>query len=131
VRAQSVLETMLSQDGRLVLVAETDGRVNGTADLIIVPNLTHNASPWGIVENLVIDEQSRRRGVGRALIDDIVTRAEEAGCYMIQLVSLKHRSGAHAFYRRHDFQPVAEGLRRYLNGYAPTGSNRRTGPITS
>ncbi len=119
-RARSVLEAMLSQDGRLVLVAETDGRVSGTADLIISANLTHDASPWAIVENFVVDEQSRRRGLGRSLIDDAVRRAEEAGCYMIQLVPLKHRTHAHAFYARNGFQPVAEGLRRYLNGYVPT-----------
>jgi ribosomal protein S18 acetylase RimI-like enzyme len=127
--ARSVLETMLSQNGRRVLVAETEGQVRGTADLIIVPNLTHDASPWAIVENLVVDEQSRGRGIGRSLMDDIVRRAEDAGCYMIQLVSLKHRTDAHAFYGHNDFQPVAEGLRRYLNGYAPTGSNGR--PDTS
>jgi GNAT superfamily N-acetyltransferase len=80
---------MLSQDDRLVLVAEADGRVSATADLIIVPNLTHDASPWAIVENFVVDEQLRGRGVGRALINDIVARAQEAGCYMIRLVSLK------------------------------------------
>jgi hypothetical protein len=51
---------------------------------------------------------------------------------MIQLVSLKHRSGAHTFYRLNDFQPVAEGLRRYLNGYFPTGRDgeRDTSALT-
>ena len=41
---------------------------------------------------------------------------------MIQLVSLKHRTAAHTFYGRNGFQPVAHGLRRYLNGYLPTAS---------
>jgi hypothetical protein len=35
---------MLSQDGQLVLVAEANEPVSSTVDLIIVPNLTHDAS---------------------------------------------------------------------------------------
>jgi hypothetical protein len=56
---------MLSQNGRLVLVAEASGRVSAAADLVIVPNLTHDASPWAIVENFVVDQETRGRGVGR------------------------------------------------------------------
>lgn len=120
-RAYGVLASMLDQPGRTVLVAQAGGTIVGTADLLIVPNLTHDASPWAIVENFVVDQRSRRRGVGRALLVDIFTQADDAGCYMIQLVSLNHRTDAHAFYQRHGFEPLAEGLRKYLNGYYATG----------
>jgi GNAT superfamily N-acetyltransferase len=73
-----------------VLVAQAGAGVIATAGLLLVPNLTHHARPWAIVENLVVDETARGQRAGRALIDEIVARAERAGCYMIQLLSLNH-----------------------------------------
>lgn len=119
--AGEILATMLRQPGRSVLVAQASEEVIGTADLLIVANLTHHSRPWAIVENLVVDETARGTGVGRALIEEVVSRADQAGCYMIQLLSLKHRTEAHAFYERNGFEPVAYGLRRYLRGYVATG----------
>jgi ribosomal protein S18 acetylase RimI-like enzyme len=107
-------ESILGQDGRFVLVAEVAGEVVGTADLLVVANLTHELRPWAIVEHVVVANQARRRGIGRALLVDAVARAEAAGCYKVQLLSRKERSGAHRFYRAAGFEPTAEGFRRYL-----------------
>src|ERR1700683_238595 len=74
VRPQSMLEEMAAQSGRYLLVAEVDENVVGTADLLIVPNLTHGGAPWAIVENVVVNEGARRRGVGSALMDEAVRR---------------------------------------------------------
>jgi GNAT superfamily N-acetyltransferase len=116
--ARHVLEAVLQQHGRPALLAQADEEVITTADLLLVPNLTHRARPWAIVENLVVDEAARGQGAGRALIDEIVARAERARCYMIQLLSLNHRTAASAFYRHHGFQPVAQGFRCYLGASA-------------
>lgn len=117
-KAEDVFAGMLRQDGRTILVAVSGGEVVGTADLLLVTNLTHAASPWAIVENVVVDSATRRGGVGRALMTEVLDRATQGGCYMLQLVSLKHRSAAHSFYKEIGFEPVAEGFRRYLNGFA-------------
>jgi hypothetical protein len=52
------------------------------------------------------------------LVTEILRRTGEAGCYMVQLVSLKHRRGAHTFDSQLGFEPVAEGLRYYFEGFA-------------
>jgi GNAT superfamily N-acetyltransferase len=114
VEAKSLFPAIAAQVGRQLLVAEVDERVVGTADLLIVPNLTHGGAPWAVVENVVVDEGSRRRGVGRALTDEMVRRCNDAGCYKMQLLSNKHRTDAHQFYRSVCFEAVAEGFRRYL-----------------
>lgn len=101
------------QPHRTLLVAERGGRVIGSADLLIVANLTHAGDPWAIVENVIVDRAARRGGVGRALMSDIIRRCDTAGCYKIQLLSRKHRQQAHAFYASLGFEPVAEGFRRY------------------
>ena len=101
------------QPDRILLVAECDGGVVGSADLLIVRNLTHAGDPWAAVENVIVDQAGRRHGVGRALMTEVVRRCDDAGCYKIQLLSRKHRHEAHAFYASLGFEPVAEGFRRY------------------
>jgi GNAT superfamily N-acetyltransferase len=119
--AGATLDEVKRQPGRTLLVATLGDRVVGTTDLLIVPQLTHGCHPWAIVENVVVDQLTRGGGVGRAMISEVLRRADEAGCYMVQLVSLRHRLDAHAFYEGLGFVAVAEGLRSYFPGFAPTG----------
>ena len=82
--------------------------------ILIVPNLSHGALPWACVENMVVDEGHRRRGVGKLLMDHAFTRAKEAGCYKLQLSSNKERPEAHRFYEEMGLEVRAHGFRRYL-----------------
>jgi GNAT superfamily N-acetyltransferase len=119
-RVNAILVEAMRQPGRTLLVATLDDRVVGTADLLIVAQLTHSCHPWAIVENVVVDHATRGTGVGRAMMAEAMRRANEAGCYMMQLVSLRHRLDAHAFYEGLGFVAVAEGFRSYFSGFAPT-----------
>lgn len=111
VRSWTRIET---DPDRTVLVAERRGQIIGTLDLILVANLTHDAQPWAIVDNVVVDTAARRAGVGRALIEEALDRATRSGCYKVELLSHESRRGAHAFYRALGFENSAEGFRRYL-----------------
>jgi len=55
--------------GHELFVAEYEREVVGTMVLLIVPNLSHGACPWALVENLIIDYRHRSRGFGRVLVD--------------------------------------------------------------
>lgn len=107
-------ESILAQDRRFVLVAEAAGEVVGTADLLIVANLTHELRPWAIVEHVVVAAHARRLGIGKALMAEVVAMVQAAGCYKVQLLSRKERSDAHRFYEAVGFEPAAEGFRRYF-----------------
>lgn len=100
--------------GHELLVAEEDGVVVGTMVLLIVPNFSHGALPWAIVENMVVDPAHRRQGIGRMLVDYAIARAREAGCYKLQLLSSTKRREAHWFYKRLGFKNSAYGFRMYL-----------------
>lgn len=118
--ARDTFRAIAAQQGRALLVAEVPAAgVVGTADMVIVPNLSHGAMPYAFVENVVVDEPWRSRGVGEALMRDVVARAEEAGCFKVELASLRTRRRAHAFYERLGFDAVAVGLRRYAPGHHP------------
>jgi N-acetylglutamate synthase-like GNAT family acetyltransferase len=94
-----------------LLVAEANGRVVGTAALIIVPNLSHQGRPYAIVENVVVDEAQRGGGYGELLMRHAMEAARQAGCYKLVLTSNKRRSDAHRFYERLGFRATHEGFR--------------------
>ena len=56
-----------------LIVAEEQGEVIGTAMLVIVPNLSHKALPWAVVENVVVDSKHRRRGIGKLLMESLIS----------------------------------------------------------
>ena len=55
--------------GHELVVAQHGDEVIGTLVLLIVPNLSHDALPWALVENMVVDRRHRRGGIGRLLMD--------------------------------------------------------------
>jgi GNAT superfamily N-acetyltransferase len=113
--ARSVLESITADPARSLLVAELDGEVVGTVDVLIAPNLTHYAQPWALVENVVVDERARRGGAGRALMLRAIELAREAGCYKVNLISGNDRGAAHSFYRSLGFEAVGQGFKVYLS----------------
>lgn len=113
-RAREILASVLKQPGRALLVADKDGEIVGTADLLIVPNLMRNGAPWAILENVVVTQRLRRQGIGRALLKEAIRQARDAGSYKLQLLSNKHRTDAHSFYESVGFVANAEGFRLYF-----------------
>jgi ribosomal protein S18 acetylase RimI-like enzyme len=99
-------------------VATVGDDVVGAADLIVVPNLTHRARPWGVIENVIVSEAMRGRGAGTALLEHLLDLARVEGCYKVQLHSGKQRVDAHRLYQRMGFRPVAEGFTLYFDGTA-------------
>ncbi|MFF5337093.1 GNAT family N-acetyltransferase [Streptomyces sp. NPDC013181] len=112
--ALAVWRCVAGQWGRTVLVAETeDGVVVGTADCLVMPNLTRGGRGILFVENVVVAGAGRRRGVGRRLLGAAVRLGEEAGCYKAQLLAADD-AYVHTFYAACGFEPLAQGFRRYL-----------------
>ncbi len=112
--AARVFPTILATPGRVVLVAELDAVIVGTADVIVLANLTRDVRPHALVENVGVAPGLRRKGIGRALVSRAVDHARAAGCYKVQLLSNAHRVEAHALYESIGFEPNATGFRLYF-----------------
>lgn len=113
--AQATLDEIVASPSRAILLASTDDVTAGTLDVTVVPNLSRGVRPWAIVENLVVLEPFRRRGIARELMRAAVRFAEDRGCYKVQLVSAQTRTEAHAFYGACGFDAAVSGYRRYLD----------------
>jgi len=97
--AQANWLAMLNQSGLIVCVAELAGELVATATLLIVPNLTRNARPYALIENVVTLPTHRRRGFARAVLQFALARAWQANCYKAMLSTSARSSGVLEFYR--------------------------------
>ena len=59
------------------------------------------------VDDLVTRSDARSRGYGKALLEELIRRAREAGCMLFDLDSALHRKDAHRFYEREGMSKVA------------------------
>ena len=98
-RSARIWAEIEAQSGRSLLVAQDPaGDLVGTVDCVVVPNLSRDGRPRLIMENLVVSESHRRRGVGRLLMDEVRRTAGREGCYKIQFLAAQD-AYVHAFYR--------------------------------
>jgi len=109
------LARMAAEPANAVLVAAEDGRVVGLAT-VIVRHVIHDDAPFARLAALVVAEDRRGRGVGRALAAAAEEIARAAGCSSIEVTSGDHRPGAHAIYRELGYE---ERPRRFLKRLEP------------
>jgi len=75
-----------------------NGKVLGRAYLYLMRNDLHK-EPFGFVEDVFVDESIRGKGIGKALMHDLIKEAKEQKCYKIILTSRYERENVHKFYK--------------------------------
>lgn len=60
--------------------------------------------PFGLLEDLFVDEGARGKGIGTALINDAIKLAKKKSCYKLIATSRHRRKGVHELYRRLGFR---------------------------
>ncbi|MEU0933483.1 GNAT family N-acetyltransferase [Embleya sp. NPDC005971] len=96
---------ILDSPGLHIHVLEADGLVVATTYLNVIPNLTRSASPYAVVENVVVEETLRGSGLGRQVVAGTLRAAWDAGCYKAMLLTGSREPATHAFYRACGFSP--------------------------
>ena len=102
-RVTDVYRQHMADPDRLVLVAELAGRIVGTVEGTFRTRLNWPTRElW--VADLVVTESAQGNGAGRALMNDLVARARQAGCRRVALESVHSRHVAHRMYQSLGFQ---------------------------
>lgn len=81
-----------------VFVAEVDGEIAGTYELLIMDNLAKRGRRSGVVEDVAVSPRHQGQGIGRAMMLHAREQCQAAGCYKFVLSSGLKRTGAHDFY---------------------------------
>lgn len=100
------VDTYLSFPGSHIFLAEQDGQVVGMLSFSIRPNLYH-AESCCMVDEVVVAEKARGKGVGKALVQRLLLHAKEAGCAEASLSVMPGNTRAREFYRSLGFADEA------------------------
>jgi len=70
---------------------------------MIIPNLTRGCRPYGLIENVVTDENHRGKGYGKAVVGAALSHAWSAHCYKVMLMTSRQDEGTALFYESAGF----------------------------
>ena len=110
------LDEMVDSPASVLLVARgPDGAIVGTLTLVLF-RIPTGVRAW--IEDVIVDESARGKGVGAALSLDAVRRARAAGARTVDLTSRPSREAANRLYARLGFEARDTNVYRW-NGEDP------------
>ena len=104
----AAFEQILGSPGLHLFVLESDGDVVATTYLNVIQNITRSASPYAVIENVVVDESRRGVGLGKQIMAATLRAAWEAGCYKAMLMTGSRDPAVHSFYSACGFSSEAK-----------------------
>jgi len=104
------LAAIISSDACDVLIARDGDAIVGSLTLVVFPIPT-GIRAW--IEDVVVDEAARGKGVGEALNTFALQRARERGAKTVDLTSRPSREAANRLYQRLGFVARETNVYRY------------------
>jgi ribosomal protein S18 acetylase RimI-like enzyme len=104
------LRRIVESDGTVLLVAREGGAIVGSLTLVVV------RIPTGVrarIEDVVVDEAARGRGIGARLSQVAIGRAAAEGAKTVDLTSRPTRTAANRLYERLGFHERETRVYRY------------------
>lgn len=111
----TVKKILDNPDYILVGVIGEENQLLGSVMGITCMDTVGECRPFMILENLIVSEKNRRKGIGKKLVEYIEEKAREQNCYFIMLMSLMKRKEAHKFYESLGYSTnISQGYKKYL-----------------
>lgn len=109
---REVLAEIIDSDATFLLVArdDEDGSILGSLTLVLF-RIPTGLRAW--IEDVVVDDAARGKGVGAALNRYAIDVAAERGARSVDLTSRPSREAANRLYRRLGFEPRETNVYRY------------------
>lgn len=79
-------------------MVEDEGHVVATAPLTICLDAMYRKQPFGVLENVVVNAETRSKGIGQFLLSAIDHIAVTKDCSKVMLLSSSDRGYAYAFF---------------------------------
>ncbi len=105
---------MKGSNTHILLSAVEDNKLIGSVMGILCEELYGECRPFLLIENIIVDKNSRRNGIGKALLTELEKLAKEKNCTQMILVTESERFDACGFYEAYGFQLNNKGYKKKL-----------------
>lgn len=110
---EKILDRIVNSEATTLLAARVDGRIVGLLALVMFPIPT-GLRAW--IEDVIVDEVARGKGIGEALTREALSLAQAAGARTVDLTSRPSRAAAGRLYERVGFASRSTRIYRYTFG---------------
>lgn len=100
---KEIWHEIMEDPNHFCLVTEDEGVIISSCILVIIKNLTRNARPYALIENVVTHEQYRKKGYGTAILKKAIEIAKEKDCYKVMLMTSRKEEDTLRFYESAGF----------------------------
>jgi len=107
-KAEKIFEKINSNPDHIIVVAELDGKIVGTATILIELKFIHGGGLVGHIEDVVVDKNSQRQKIGEKIMKYLIEFAKNRGCYK---TILDCTDDVKPFYEKLGFKHIANELR--------------------
>jgi glucosamine-phosphate N-acetyltransferase len=106
--AEKIFDKINSNSDHIVVVAIIEGKIVGSTTLVIETKFIHNGSKVGHIEDVVVDKEYQKKGIGEKIIMYVLRYAKDQGCYK---TILDCADEVKPFYEKLGFKHNANALR--------------------
>lgn len=97
-----------------LIVAEMNGEVIGTLQLIFLPSISYQGGLRSQVESVRVDKKFQNQKIGSQMMEYAIQQAKARGAHIMQLTTHESRKDAHRFYARLGFKASHVGMKLNL-----------------
>ena len=97
---ENLWHDILSDKNHYIIIGLIDGAMVSSCVLTVVPNLTQNQRPYGLVENVITHESHRKKGYASLILNFARDIARSKNCYKIMLLTGSRQECTFAFYEK-------------------------------
>lgn len=97
---------LVKDPAHYVLIARKGDSILGFVNFTIRETIMH-PGPSGLIDELVVSESGRDMGIGKQLIQAVVNKCRESGCWEVEVSTEKSNTKARRFYETCGFEEDA------------------------
>ena len=106
--AEKIFDKINSNPDHIVVVAVIEGKIVGSTTLLIETKFIHNGDKVGHIEDVVVNKDYQRKGIGEKIVMYLLRYAKDQGCYK---TILDCTDEVKPFYEKLGFKHNANALR--------------------
>jgi ribosomal protein S18 acetylase RimI-like enzyme len=93
-------QNIMNDPNHHIVVCRKDGRIVSSCVIVVIRNLTHGQHPYALIENVITDEQYRKKGIASACLNYAKKIAQKENCYKIMLMTGSKQESTLHFYEK-------------------------------